>query len=134
MIKVSRHQWRALAEACGPPVETVVLEDLGQNHAELIDGLDPVSLDEMIANALARARRHRLSEIEDLVVFAELSFVIAPNFDEQPEIARLLRDHARGPGLVMDAVVDAASEAAWEQAEKDYDAEAWFSEEPDSGL
>ncbi|PVM83802.1 hypothetical protein [Caulobacter endophyticus] len=133
MIRISEDQWRALAAACGPPVATIVLESLRENHADLIDGLDRVSLDDMIANALARAGRHRLSEIEDLVLFAELSFAIAPNFDEQPEIARLLRDHARRPGLVMGAVVDAASEAAWERAERDYDPRAWFSEEAGGG-
>ena len=55
-------------------------------------------------------------------------FEIAPNFDEQPEINKCLRDESVRAEERLDMLFRRVSDEAWVEAEEDYDHEAWFPE------
>lgn len=85
-------------------------------------------LREMVAGGLKKARRHRFKTTEDLTAFVVLMFTMAPNFDEQAELAAVLADESIPEEIRMDALTADSLNSAWEQAENDYDDTTWFPE------
>lgn len=90
--------------------------------------IDPVSLREMVANGLARARGHGLGRAKDLTAFVALMFEIAPNFDEQADIRRALADPSVPIDRRFDAMLEGVPDRAWDEAEKRRNPAAWFPE------
>lgn len=104
---------------------------VGHVHQECrnsVRDIDPVSLREMVTNGLARARSHGLRRAKDMTAFVAIMFEIAPNFDEQPDIRRALRDEAVPIDQRFDSMVERVPDRAWEEAERNKVSEAWFPE------
>ena len=128
MMKISAAQNRAYFKANPDQLVTLVEDDLRERHPRRIEGIDDVSLREMIVNAIQRGRKNQLTDPRDLAGFALLSFSIAPNFDEQPRIRQAFAKMRDRSGAVLGEVVEAAGAEAWDAAERAYDSAAWFSE------
>ncbi len=85
---------------------------------------------EQIRTAIARARRHGLTSDEQVMGFVNVMFEIAPNFDEEPVLQKVLTDTRLTPAERWEALFANAPElnAAWERAAhpKFYDSNAWI--------
>lgn len=106
-------------------VDRVVMH-LREEHAEAVGRLPDDVLQEMINNGLARGRKYGLSWESSLTAFVALMFEIAPNFDEHPRIQQVLRDESVPPDSRIDMLLERISDQDWEEAERRYDANAWF--------
>jgi len=127
MLKVRKGQFDAfLSDEEG--FISFIIGHLCEESPELIERIPPDDLREMVRNGLARARSHGLRSPGDLAAFVSIMFEIAPNFDEHPAIRQAL-DDARVPvDKRIDTLFERVPEKAWEEAEKNYDAKAWFPE------
>jgi len=85
-------------------VETIAL--LRKRFPGRVDGLPSAQLWERVGAGLTRARAHGLSRRADLVTFITLQFVVAPRFDEHPDVAEILDDHSVARQERMDRVLE----------------------------
>ncbi|WNG62309.1 hypothetical protein F0U59_52150 [Archangium gephyra] len=111
-----------------------VANHIQEESPDLVLGLPFDSLRDMVVAGLERARGHGLRTPENLTAFVSIMFEIAPNFDEHPAIAKVLRDSSIPIDERMDALFTKLPPSAWEQAERCYDPEAWYSETGDIHL
>lgn len=82
-------------------------------------------LDERIRTGIRRAAAYGISELAGIAAFVSLMFDIAPNFDEQPGIARALNNTSLHPNTRMSQLVLDTTEDDWQQAVVRYDPAAW---------
>lgn len=78
-----------------PPEELVdhIVTHLGEEQPELIAELGDEELRRRVVAGIARAHRHRFVQPESVTAFVTLMFLVAPDFDQHPAIARALRLH-----------------------------------------
>ena len=110
-----------------------VAEHVRAEHAHIVEGLPEPLVREMVANGLARARRHGLSAESSLTAFVALMFEIAPNFDEHPAARSVLTDARLLPDDRVEALIPRLKERHWREARHRYDERAWFPELHDGG-
>jgi hypothetical protein len=103
-----------------------IIRHLQRECRDSVRDLDPVSLREMVSNGLVRARSHGLHKPMDLTAFISIMFEIGPNFDEQPDISRALRNPAIPADQRFGFMLGHVSEEAWEEAQRHRRSEAWF--------
>ncbi len=108
-----------------------LIEHLRDEHEPLVRGFPDDILEEMVRNGVAKGRLHGITRESSLTAFVALMFEISPNFDEHPPIRRVLRDTRIPPDARIDALVERVSPEEWEEAERRYDASAWFPRSPD---
>lgn len=128
MFKVPRSQLDAMLQIDENSFVSFIIEHLGQESPELIDGISTETLREMVSNGLARGRSHGLRNSGDLTAFVSVMFEIAPNFDEQPAIRRALGDETIPIDERFDSIFERVPDTAWTEAARDYDPDAWFPE------
>jgi len=99
-----------------------------EKDPELADKYENRILLDMARNGIKRARSHGLENTQDLQTFVGLMFVVAPNFDEQPEIRAVLSDESIPAGEKIEKLKSPLiSEKAWEEAKNNHNEEAWKS-------
>ncbi|HLM02671.1 MAG TPA: hypothetical protein VK400_16575 [Pyrinomonadaceae bacterium] len=79
----------------------------------------------MVRSGIARARNYEMSWESSLTAFVVLMFVIAPNFDQHPNIQRVLKDTTIVPDERIDHLWERTSEEDWEKVAQHYDSSAW---------
>lgn len=109
-------------------VDMIINEFLKVNMPELVEDIPIDGLQEMVSNGLAKARSYGFYNDGDLIAFIAVMFETAPNFDEQPEIQKALTDTSIPIEQRFDSIFTQAPGEAWEQAEANYDSDAWFPE------
>jgi hypothetical protein len=89
-------------------------------------------LSEQVRVGLARARRHGLTADRHLAEFVLVMCEVAPNFDQQPEIADHLADPSLPPGERWERLFTPQFDAAWQAADDPafLDADAWYLQPP----
>lgn len=129
MLKIRKEQFEAFEPKTDEEVVEFIAGHLREEIPEVVGDLP--SLPEMVRSGVARARGHGLRSLGDLTAFVSIMFEVAPTFDEQPELRRVLEDEGAPAGGRLDALFDEELEGAWEEAAR-YDgaawAEAWFPE------
>lgn len=130
MLRVRPDQLEALQFKDDAHFVGFLVDHLREDYAEIIDSLAPEEAREMVANGVARARRHGIRRRDDVAAFVSLMFEIAPNFDAHPALAGVLDDPALPPTARLDALFDESLAEAWQEAEAAYDRDAWFRVEP----
>ena len=106
-----------------------LLKHIKGEHPELKSKHKDETLREMIRGGIERAKTHDFSTAEDLTAFVSVMFEIAPNFDEQPEIKAIVDDENTPPNQRLDKLwTPVFPKEAWEEAENNYDENAWFPE------
>jgi hypothetical protein len=98
-----------------------------EEHPGIETERDDETLREMVRGGIERAGSHELTTAEDITAFISIMFEIAPNFDEQPQIKAVLDDENTPPEQRLEKLwTPAVPEEAWDEAEKNYDENAWF--------
>jgi len=103
---------------------------LGETNPARISGIEGSMLADMIRAGIERARSHELSRAEDIAAFVAVMFEIAPNFDEQSQINDLLNHPKMTPTFRFYQTFEGVPETAWEEAERNYNVEIWFTAKP----
>lgn len=78
-----------------PPEELVdhIVTHLSEEQPELIAGLADAEIARRVAAGIARAHAYSFVQPESVTAFVTLMFLVAPDFDSHPAIARALRLH-----------------------------------------
>jgi hypothetical protein len=80
----------------------------------------------MIEAGCRKARSYGFTDLEDQFSFVSVMLEIGPNFDEHPEIKRILSDESIPVSERLDACVDHPdAERIWEEVAQMIDPEAW---------
>ncbi len=106
--------------------ESRLISHLHEHHEEAVEDLTDEMLLPMVRTGIARARRYGMTWESNLTAFVALMFEIAPNWDEHSFIQAVLNSRHIAPEDKMDVLVERTPEEVWEEAERRYDADAWF--------
>ena len=96
-------------------------------NPERVSDYDDKKLKRMVKIGVDRARSYDLEGAEDIAAFVALMFEIAPNFDEQEAIKIVLEDTNYTASERINQLWARTSDETWEEAEKSYKADVWFS-------
>lgn len=108
----------------------LMVEHLREENPELLSTVHDSQVKLMVVNGIERARKHRLSSEESMMVFVSLMFAVAPNFDDHPAVKKMLDTEAGGAPTADQRVKELTarlSDREWQEASRLYDGEAWFS-------
>jgi len=131
MLEIRYGQLAAIAVAMEAPLVQWLRQHLRRILPAQLQELGDSELERRIRIGLARAHHHRLSDSNARARFVETMFVVAPGFDQHPEIATLLRSSATLPPEVrMEHVLTRVKTHAWEEARAQDDGRVWSSDLP----
>jgi|GEM_PF-1209353 len=100
-----------------PPEELVdhIITHLSEEQPELIAELGDEEVRRRVIAGIARAHAQKFVQPESVTAFVTLMFLVAPDFDRHPAIARALRLHgAESERLRL--LFERTREEDWEQA------------------
>jgi hypothetical protein len=139
MFTISREQLEPFGAAAEEGFERRLADHLRRNHhgvkVELPSGPTMVGqlpepvLRGLIRAAVARGRRYGLLNESSISAFVVLTFVVAPNFDDQPAIRRVLTDDNVAADWRVNRLWVQTSPRDWEEAKKGYDPGRWLAKE-----
>ncbi len=93
-----------------------IVDYLCEEQAEAMAGLSDAEIRRRALVAIRRAERYELDQPEAITAFASLMFLVAPDFDAQPNIARALADTETPAALRLTQIFARTSEADWAEA------------------
>ena len=93
-----------------------IIDYLCEEQAEAVAGLSDAEIKRRALMAISRAERHELDQPEAITAFASLMFLVAPDFDAQPNIAKALSDTDVPAALRLTEIFSKTSEADWDEA------------------
>lgn len=101
----------------GPPEELVehIVTHLAEEHPDLIAELGDEEVARRAAAGIARAHAHGFVQPESVTAYVTLMFLVAPDFDSHPAIARALRLHGTEADRLR-LLFERTREEDWDQA------------------
>ena len=84
------------------------------------------TLARMVANGIARARKHGLTREDSIAGFVALMFQIAPNFDDHPAFRAVLSDESIQPDDRVAAIPKRTRQSDYIEAARNADMMAFF--------
>jgi hypothetical protein len=126
MLEIGEEQLESMAQGDNAVFISFIIEHLRSEHYDYVSDFPNWGLREMVEVGLKKARQHGFKSTEDLVAFVVLMFTMAPNFDEQSDLAAVLADETIPEDKRMDALTVDSLNTSWEEAENAYDESAWF--------
>jgi hypothetical protein len=124
VIRISPDQLGPLLASSDESLVGTIRRALVRRLPERVIGLNRTMLDRMIAGGVGKARAYGFSETEHLLAFVLLMFGVAPGFDQQPALGRVLKSDSP-PADRLRRLKGRELEPAWTAARKGYDARAW---------
>jgi hypothetical protein len=118
MLKLTVPQINALATHAGAAHVRDVARHLRAEHAEVVRALSDAELLRRVGIAVARARAYGMTWDSTITGFVAIMFVIAPTFDEQRGIRRVLHDPRIPPDTRVDALWTRTTAEDWTEAER----------------
>lgn len=93
-----------------------IIDYLCEEQAEAVSDLSDAEIRRRAMLAIRRAERYELEQPEAITAFASLMFLVAPDFDTQPNIAKALADTDIPAALRLTQIFEKTSEADWSEA------------------
>lgn len=128
MPELSRDQLDALVTGDDDQLTRTVLAYQQQEYASLWKGIPEDMQWQMIQNAIKKAKGYGLQRAGDINSFIAIMAELAPEFDRQPDIQRVLTDPAIAPSDKIQALMERVPDQAWEDAAKNISSQTWFPE------
>ncbi|MBS1794068.1 MAG: hypothetical protein JSS81_09455 [Acidobacteria bacterium] len=127
MLVIRQQQIDALIKGTDEEFVEFLANHAREEFPEKTAERDDETLREMARGGIRRAESHGFATAEDITAFFSVMMEIAPNFDEQPAIRAVLDDEQFEPAMRLERLWSPlVPEAAWEEAEKNYNENAWF--------
>lgn len=128
MTRISPAQMAEFRKQQDAALARHVVEDLRTNHPRTLLDMTPETAEARARTGIGRGRARGLTRKDTLALFAELMFLVAPNFDRYPPVRAILEDASGTPDERMDRVVERITNAQWESARMRSDPQAWGAE------
>lgn len=132
MSKLTSDQLDALITGDDDQLTRTVLAYQQQEYGSLLQGVPEDIQLAMIQNGIAKAKNYGLQRAGNINSFVSLMFEIAPEFDRQPDIQRVLTDATIEPTDKIQVILERVPAQAWEDAGKNMASQTWFPELRDS--
>lgn len=117
---------RAMSPAIEADFRRRIKFHLRDEHGPAVEDMDERILEDRISLGLDRARTYGISSEVNLVTFVALMFEIAPEFDMQPTISRVLHDtQEEDVDVRMNSLFRVLSQNDWEEAERLKTPDSW---------
>ena len=127
MLVIRQEQIDALIKGTDEEFVEFLVGHAKEEFPEKVAERDDETLRTMVRGGVRRAESHGFTTAEDITAFISIMFEIAPNFDEQPQIKTVLDDENFPPEDRIERLWSPlVTEEAWEEAEKNYNENAWF--------
>lgn len=127
MLVIRDAQLQAFIASDDEDVRRVVGDAVRAANPARVEGYSDEKLGPMCSVAIARARAHGISKVQDIAAFAAIMFETSPRFDEQKEISAVLSDFNYSPEDRLYQLFERVSDESWAEAERSYDEAVWFS-------
>ena len=131
MITIRNDQADAMASGDAESLNAYIIKHLREEYYDYVTEVPADLLKPMVEHGLNKARSYGFSSTEHLILFVVLMFTFAPNFDEQPQIKAILTNENLSPEKRIEQMKHDDMNAAWAQAEEEYDDDAWGPEDDD---
>jgi len=93
-----------------------IVDHLCAEQAEAVAQLNDSEIQRRAALGIARAKSHGFLFPEPITAYVTLMFLVAPDFDRHPKIAKVLDDRNAPPGERLRRLFAKTSEEDWEEA------------------
>lgn len=133
MLVIREEQMKVFDAAAEASFERRLAALVREIQPELVSELDEDDLLACVQAGIERARGHGLGGEQSIGIFVGWMLEIAPNFDEQPNIRRLLTYPGLEPEQRLELVEQLATEEDWDQAAEMYNEDAWDAETAEDG-
>lgn len=128
MPKFTCDQIDAMVSGDDEQLVRTVLAHQQREYSNLLNGMPEDIQIDMIRSGISKARSYGLERAGNINAFVAIMFEIAPEFDRQPDIQRVLTDSAIAPENKIQALMDRVPAQAWEDAGKNISSQTWFPE------
>lgn len=129
MLTISDAQQDAMFQDDHEKFVGFIIEHLREEHYDYVTEIPDRLLKPMVEAGLKRAKGHGFSTSAHLTTYVVWMFTMAPNFDEQPQIAQILKNDVILPQEKLNYLMADEMEQAWEEAQDNFDEDAWFDDE-----
>jgi len=127
MLKIGKRQMETLDRAIDAAYARDVARYIRAEHEALVRSLPEAELLRRVEIGIGRAKRYGMTWDATITAFVAIMFEVAPAFDEQPAIQRVLRDDRLPADVRIDALWDRTTDEDWDEAERlAKDAEAFW--------
>lgn len=93
-----------------------VVDHLCTEQPQAVADLNDAQIQTRAAQAIRRAQSHGFSEPEPITAFAVLMFLVAPDFDRQKNIAKVLAEPAAPEAQRLQSLFERTAESDWDEA------------------
>lgn len=116
LLSISDKTMEALEVFAAPAFEWRLERELSDEYPSFLPMYPPDLRLPIVSNMVARARNWDLRTQDAIANFAELMIAISADFDEEPEVARVLTEHRNALDQNLLLAIESVSERAWEAA------------------
>jgi hypothetical protein len=117
MLTLGKPQIDAIKESVERAYARDVARYMRAEHSESVAALADDELLRRVRLGIARAESHGLTWDSSITAFVAIMFEVAPTFDEQPAIARVLKDESLAPNKRIEALWELTTDEDWDEAE-----------------
>ncbi|MGB7069380.1 MAG: hypothetical protein WBD22_07780 [Pyrinomonadaceae bacterium] len=104
----------------------VVRQAIREANGDRVKDYDDSELDAMLTISIDRAKSHGLTGADEIAYFVAIMFEIAPRFDMQPDIRKVLESTDFPIDIRLEQLFTTVSDAAWVEAGSNYEDSFWF--------
>jgi hypothetical protein len=135
MLRIRKEQFEAFQPVAEAEFALRLVEHLRDRHPKaivrtpgrwtLVNRMSDAALLELVKSGIERARSYEFKFASSISAFVVLMFKAAPNFDQHPDISKILRGTKVQLEMRMQSVAKTTSAETWAQVKNSYDAGAW---------
>ncbi len=126
MLKINPQQFEVFQQQAEHQFAQKLQHALAEKYPHMLSRFpDEIQL-KIISNMIDRAKQWGIYWKSSLVIFAELMISIAPNFDQQADIKRVLESDKEQANQRIKAITEYVPDSAWSQAEANSDDLPYF--------
>jgi len=118
MLTIGKQQTQVLKKSVERAYARDVARYIRAEHPEAVHEISDAELLRRVSLGIARAESHGLTWDSSITAFVAIMFEVAPTFDEQPAIARVLKDESLSPDQRIDALWERTTDEDWDEAER----------------
>lgn len=126
MLVIRKQQIQAFIARNDTELTDVIRTAIRAANTSRVKDLDDAELNAMLKIGIERAKSRGFTDAEDIAYFVAIMFEIAPRFDEQTDISKVVENTVFPPDIRLDQLFTNVSDAAWAEAGRGYEDSFWF--------
>jgi hypothetical protein len=126
MLVIRREQIQEFIARDETELTDVVREAVRGANGDRIKDYGDDELNSMLRIGIGRAKSHGINMAEDIAPFVAIMFEVAPRFDEQTDIRKVLENADFPPDIRLEQLFTCVDDAAWIEAGRLYEDSFWF--------